>query len=150
MNVQEVSAVLAKVQAYDQRNVGEANLAAWTEALTDVNLEDALDAVAHHHKTVASWIMPIHIITRVREVHLQRLRDAGPPDFPSHEDGRELSQSEERNYRALWQEQIRRGATREGATVAVDSILGHKRGELLTKPVAQALEGMFSTTGRRS
>lgn len=145
MNVQEVSAVLAKIQAYDQRNVGEANLAAWTEALADVEVADALDAVAHHYKTTSTWIMPIHILTRIREVHRQRLTDAGPCDYPSG-----MSLAQERDYRQLWQEQVRRGATRDGATVAADQIIGYTRGELMSHPVAQALEGMFSTTGRRS
>lgn len=144
MKHSEVSDLLGIVAANDRRTIGDADVLLWGEALKDLDPKDAAAAVMHHITTSTDWLTPVHILRRVREVHLQRLRDAGPPDFPSY-DGREATQSEERNYRELWQEQIRRGATRDQATAQVDQILGLKRGELVDRPVAQALEGMFNT-----
>jgi hypothetical protein len=146
MKHSEVSDLLGIVAANDRRTLGDADVLLWGEALKDIDAQDAAAAVMHHiTNKPGEWLTPAHVVQRVRQVHRQRLVDAGPPDFPSHEDGRELSQPEERRYRELWQEQIRRGATREQATAQVDTMLGHRRGALTDRPVAQALEGMFST-----
>jgi hypothetical protein len=66
MNKQEVAAALGKVQAFDNRNVTEATVLAWAEALADITLAEALAAITEHFKTSDAWLMPSHIRTIVK------------------------------------------------------------------------------------
>lgn len=61
MNVAEAGLLLAKVAGYDNRTVGDANILAWAEALSDVDLGDALAAVAAHFRESTDWLMPVHV-----------------------------------------------------------------------------------------
>ena len=49
MNIQEVSVLMIRCTAYDNREASELQLRAWTEALADVELEEALAAVVKHY-----------------------------------------------------------------------------------------------------
>jgi hypothetical protein len=142
MTVDETIEILALVVSNDRRTVGEADVLLWSGVLKDVSYQDAADAVIWHAtNSPGEWLTPAHIVQRVRQVHRTRLQDAGRvPDYPTG-----LSQLEEKRYRELWQEQVRCGATAAQAQVQVDAVLGYKRGELVSRPVAQAIEGMFST-----
>lgn len=77
MTPAEVARVLAKCQAYDRRTVGKADIAAWHEALGDLDLPSALAAVAEHYRDETAWIMPAHIrrLSRTRPEH-RPLREA--------------------------------------------------------------------------
>ena len=61
MKPSEVAQVLAKCAAFDARTVGEADVAAWTEALHDVPLDTALAAVPAHYRDHEDRIKPSHI-----------------------------------------------------------------------------------------
>jgi hypothetical protein len=74
----DVARLLAKCQAYDRRTVGHADIAAWHEALEDLELGPALAAVAEHYRDETTWVMPAHvrrIATRGGLPHEQPLRD---------------------------------------------------------------------------
>jgi len=61
MELAEVALVLTKAAAYDRRTVGEADARAWHEVLGDVELVDALAAVARHYRDSTDWLMPAHL-----------------------------------------------------------------------------------------
>lgn len=74
MNIIETGVVLAKIQAFDNRNVGPETMTAWQEVLEPHTLADALAAVSAYYRTNTAWIMPAHIVERVREVEQDRTR----------------------------------------------------------------------------
>lgn len=74
MNIQEAGAVLAKAAGYDNRSVGEANILAWHEALADLDVHDALDAVALHHRESTEWCMPAHVRQLAKRIREERRR----------------------------------------------------------------------------
>ncbi|MDQ0854812.1 hypothetical protein QFZ79_002923 [Arthrobacter sp. V4I6] len=75
MNIIETGMVLAKIQAFDNRNVDDATILAWQEVLEPHTVQDALAAVSAYFRTNASWIMPSHIVDRVRDVEQARARE---------------------------------------------------------------------------
>lgn len=86
MSMSDVAVVLAKVQAYDNRNVEAAHIQAWSEALVDTDLRSALDAVAVHFTRTTEWIMPAHVNRIVTDYDgFQRprmVREFGEPTYP--------------------------------------------------------------------
>jgi hypothetical protein len=72
MNLGEAAAVLAKAAGYDNRTVGDANVMAWHEALGDLDLADALQAIAIHHRTSTDYLMPVHIRRLVADIRRER------------------------------------------------------------------------------
>lgn len=94
MKPSEATVILTKIAAYDRRSVGEADAAAWAEALDGlVTLQDALTAVRDHFRASNDWLMPKAIIDRSRELRKRRIRDSGLPDFPP-----DLTQAQEREW----------------------------------------------------
>lgn len=73
MNIVETGMVLAKIQAFDNRNVDDATVVAWHEVLERYTLHDALAAVTDYFRTNHAWIMPAHIIERVRATEEARV-----------------------------------------------------------------------------
>lgn len=74
MNRTDVVTLLAKVTAFDQRTVGEADVLAWHDVLGDLDLADALAAVSMHYRESTERIMPAHIRKLVREIRAERRR----------------------------------------------------------------------------
>lgn len=74
MNPGDVSRVLAKAAAYDQRTVGEADVLAWHEVLSDIEFADALVAVAKHYAENTERIMPAHVRRLAIEIDRSRRR----------------------------------------------------------------------------
>lgn len=54
MRSDEAFDLLIKIQAYDQRTIGNGDALAWSEALTDVTLDDALDAATDFFRSEMS------------------------------------------------------------------------------------------------
>jgi hypothetical protein len=99
MKRSESQILLAKIAAYDRRTIGDADNAAWTEVMTnsDVPLSDALVAVAAHFGASHDYLMPIHIIERVKAIRRERLTRAGTPPTPGG-----LEYADEKAWRQLW------------------------------------------------
>jgi hypothetical protein len=74
MTPAEVAKVLTKASAYDLRTVGQADVIAWHEALSDIELADALEAVARHFRLSTDRLMPAHVRQLVRDIRDERLR----------------------------------------------------------------------------
>lgn len=94
MNIAQTAEVLAAVQLYDARKIDEATIKAWHRMLADYSLSDCLAAIEEHFKTSTDWMLPAHIIRRVKSVRARRLQLAGSPVLsPADEldaDGRQL------------------------------------------------------------
>jgi hypothetical protein len=88
MNITETGLVLAKIQAFDNRNVDDPTAIAWQEILEPYAAQDCLDAVAGYFKSNTGWIMPAHIVDRVREIEEARVRALGYTPYlaPADED----------------------------------------------------------------
>lgn len=67
MNITQVGEVLAKAAAYDRRTIGKADALAWYEALSDLDVDACLAAVAAHYRGSTEWLMPAHIRRHVDE-----------------------------------------------------------------------------------
>lgn len=73
MDIVETGKVLAKIQAFDNRNVDPATTIAWQEVLEPHTLPDALKAVSDYFRVNSTWIMPAHIMERVRAMEDARV-----------------------------------------------------------------------------
>ena len=70
----DTARVLAKVQAYDRRTVGETDILAWHETIGDLDYADALAAVSRHYRESTQWLMPAHIVRGATEIADERRR----------------------------------------------------------------------------
>lgn len=61
MNVTQTASVLEKCAAFDQRTVGEGDLAAWHEIIGYLDLADCLAAVTAHYREQTQRAMPADI-----------------------------------------------------------------------------------------
>ena len=82
MNAEEASRLLAKCASYDRRKVGEADIIAWYQVLSDLDYDDCTAAVIAHYAETTDWIMPAHIRQRVKETRDKRLQDTEIPPPP--------------------------------------------------------------------
>ena len=73
MDIVGVGAVLAKIQAFDNRNVSDETIMAWHEVLAPHTVGDALEAVTDYFKANTGWIMPAHVVERVRATEKRRI-----------------------------------------------------------------------------
>lgn len=104
MKRSEAAVLLAKIAAYDRRTVGDADIEAWAEALDDVPLPDALDAVRKHFQQSDGWLMPHGVITTVRAIRRDRMQRAGNPPMPGG-----LTWDQEKAWRVLWCASVKDG-----------------------------------------
>ena len=73
MNIAETAIILSKIQAFDNRNVDDATIIAWQEVLEPHTVRDALKAVSDYYRMNSAWIMPAHIVERVRAIEDRRV-----------------------------------------------------------------------------
>lgn len=135
MKPSDAAALLTKAASFDQRTISEFDAVAWAEALGDIDLELAAEAITDHARHGEGRVNPKYILDYVRMIHRRRMQDAGPPDYPNG-----LTQFEERDYRDLWLAAVKRGATAAEATTGTDQALHIDRGQLTQAPVAKAIE----------
>jgi hypothetical protein len=72
VNLSETALVLAQMQAYDQRTVGDSDVIAWHSLLVDAPFEDCQEAVRRHYAENTDRIMPAHVRRLVRDIHGER------------------------------------------------------------------------------
>jgi hypothetical protein len=125
MKQSEVTALLALVQAGDQRNLTVAAESLWAAVLTPgMQFDDAVEAVRHHFGTSTDYLMPAHVNRRVAEVRRQRVQACQVvPEVPAG-----LHQSQERAWIALFWQAVKRGELDPQA--AADADMGLRRPEL--------------------
>jgi len=73
MDIVETGTLLAKIQAFDNRNAPDEATMAWQEILEPHILPDCLAAVTDYYKSNTGWIMPAHIVERVRAMEEDRM-----------------------------------------------------------------------------
>lgn len=69
MTTDEVIDLLSAMIAYDNRNPGESNVAAWRRAaeIGRWTLDEALDALDHHYVSSTEFVMPGHLTPLIRQ-----------------------------------------------------------------------------------
>lgn len=75
MTPAEAAKVLAKAALFDNRNIGEGDVLAWCEALSDVDGADALAAVSVHYGHRGERLMPAHVRAIVEAIDAERLAE---------------------------------------------------------------------------
>jgi hypothetical protein len=83
MTPAEAGVLLAGISHFDNRKPGtpeEADRTAtlWAQALHDVSLPDAGQAVTQHFATSTDYLMPAHIRAAVKRIRAKRLEDHPP------------------------------------------------------------------------
>jgi hypothetical protein len=95
MTPAEAGVLLAGISHFDNRKPGtpeEADRTAtlWAQALHDVSLPDAGQAVTQHFATSTEYLMPAHIRAAVKRIRAKRLEDhpplTPPPGLPGESD----------------------------------------------------------------
>jgi len=74
MTPADTARVLSKAAAFDQRTIGAADVAAWHEAIGDLEAADALAAVTRHFQRTDQRVMPSHIRRLAAEIARERRR----------------------------------------------------------------------------
>jgi hypothetical protein len=84
MNTKEAGLLLVKIQAFDRRTVGRADMEAWADAMTvrGIRLADALEAVSQHFAASNDWLMPNHVVQLVQQIRKARFARAPLMDIP--------------------------------------------------------------------
>lgn len=101
MNRTEAAGLLAIVASYDQRTLGETDVASWQAALYDVDLTDATAAVIAHHRESVQRCSPAHVLARVRALRSARLpRESADPLPGGDPDDTESYRRQLAEYRA--------------------------------------------------
>ena len=87
MDIVETGTLLAKIQAFDNRNAPDEATMAWQEILEPHILPDCLAAVTDYFKSNTGWIMPAHIVERVRAIERDRVDSFGvQPRLSDHDE----------------------------------------------------------------
>lgn len=73
MNAEETGRVLAKCASYDNRKIGDADVIAWYQVLSDLPYSDCIAAVIGHYTDSPERIMPAHVRGRVKAIRRDRL-----------------------------------------------------------------------------
>ena len=85
MNRSEAATLLAVVQAYDRRTVGEMDVVTWAKALDDITLEDATEAVHGWFRDRTDWLLPADVrksVKRAKSLALNAAPEAVPDADP--------------------------------------------------------------------
>lgn len=82
MNQTDVTTILAKCSAYDNRKPAQATVAAWMDALDDMPLADALQFVTDHYRVSRDWIMPADLNREWQQLRAARQRAISEADRP--------------------------------------------------------------------
>lgn len=85
MNRPETVDLLAMCAAYDQRTVGQVDVAAWQSVLEDIDSVDAQTAVKVHYAQTSRRIMPAdvrHIVAAIRGARLAGVVEPVPAVDP--------------------------------------------------------------------
>ena len=83
MKKSEAAQLLAWCAAFDQRTIGDADVLAWSEALSspwvpNLGLEEAQAAVTAHYQATAQRIAPADILKRVKDTRALNMARALP------------------------------------------------------------------------
>lgn len=80
MDLTQTAALLTVIASYDRRQLAEADVHAWHEALGHHSAHDCREAVTRHYRTSTDWLMPAHINRLVIAARNDAHRPAGITD----------------------------------------------------------------------
>jgi len=72
VNADEIGTLLAAAATFDRRITGEMDVIAWYKAIGDLDLPDAVEAVAHHYGHSTDWCQPAHVRAGVEAILADR------------------------------------------------------------------------------
>lgn len=67
MEAREAFQLLTLASAFDGRTVDRETAVVWAEVLADVSLADATEAMKAHYRDESRWMMPAHVVQRVKQ-----------------------------------------------------------------------------------
>lgn len=82
MNRQQVAQLLNLASANDNRIVTDAAMKTWFEILGDLDYDAAVSAMYAHFRESTDYLMPAHIVARVRQEHRAELPATMSPEYP--------------------------------------------------------------------
>lgn len=86
MNKQEIGQLLTLAALVDNRTVTDEAVLMWHELLRHLPYAPAVEAMNDHYRELTDWLMPAHIIDRVRSVRRaalpQTMSEAAPVSCP--------------------------------------------------------------------
>jgi hypothetical protein len=130
MTDEEIGDLLAVIAGYDRRTVGESDVDAWARALDDpripnMGLTECVDAVVLHYRETTDFIMPSHILTRVKAERAATIAQIMPPAKVDPEAYAKVG--------SLWSRALKEAKTRTAANRA--AVLAHPDlAQKLTEP----------------
>jgi hypothetical protein len=130
MTDEEVGELLSVAAGYDRRTVGRTDVEAWQLALDDPRipnmcLGECVDAVILHYRDTTDFIMPAHILTRVKAERAATIAQIMPPAKVDPEAYAKVG--------SLWSRALKEAKTRTAANRA--AVLAHPDlAEKLTEP----------------
>lgn len=68
MNVDQVTALLARIQVLDNRQVDQLTIEAWTPLMSRLDYAEAVEAVNIHFRTTSEYLQPAHIVAGVKRL----------------------------------------------------------------------------------
>lgn len=68
MNVDQVTALLARIQVLDNRQVDQLTIEAWTPLMSRLDYAEAVEAVNIHFQTSSEYLQPAHIVAGVKRL----------------------------------------------------------------------------------
>src|SRR5215469_5851592 len=96
MKKSETATLLAFCAAFDQRTIGDADVLAWTEALSspwvpNMGLEEAQAAVIEHYRGTSDRIAPADVLKRVKDTRAVAMSQLAPKaeGVPANSDWRQ-------------------------------------------------------------
>ena len=81
----EANAVLALAGQYDGRKPDADTATEWAGELSGYSVRDCIEAVRAHYRDTDRWIMPVHIIRRIKAIRLDRIERGKPFMVPPPE-----------------------------------------------------------------
>jgi hypothetical protein len=78
----ESGRLLSVCASYDRRTTGPADALAWADSLAALDYDECERAVIAHYQDSTEWIMPGHIIRRVKAERSHRLARTPNPEAP--------------------------------------------------------------------
>jgi len=78
MTPREANAVLATAGQFDGRKPDHETAITWADELGSTNVHDCIEAVKAHYRDTDRWIMPFHIIGRIKAIRQDRIERGKP------------------------------------------------------------------------
>lgn len=138
MTREQVAEILARIGSFDGRKTfDEFDLAAWMEAVGDLDFDQARDAVTAHYRESEAVLMPAGLRRLVKAERISRIGAKRPAAYPEEFRDDVVSQT---TWLRLWIAAVGDGASEDRASEIASAKMGVEvpRVALVEKPEAIA------------